>query len=1406
MVEKITHTNLTQSQLLLWTGQQLAPNSPLYNMVLLFEMKGKIDVPHFKKAFRALADQSDALRTVFEVVDGSPQQQVLPHFFYEIEVLDFEDEKGFKAWAAERCQQKFDLAKCAFDSVLGRLPDGRFFWYLNQHHLITDAWGVSVLYNKMADLYAKSLRGELDAAPVLPFFKKYIAYEKDARGQAKRGEVNRFWEEKLAGQPAPPKLYGETNTSATTLSKRVSLDLGQARSDKLRALTQEKDLRSWTQHLSLFNIFSTVLFAYLYRVGGQRKLSIGTPAHNRPTPEFKGTPGVFIEIFPLLAEVQEGDTFGSLYQRVRNGAHGFLRYAQPGAGTPGLSRSFNVVLNYIHATFPDFAGIPTRSEWLHPGHCDPRHHLRMHVHDFDASGSIELHFDLNEAVFDEKMRGEVPGHFLRMLDAFVEDRSQEVGRVPLGSIAFRLSRSVPFRALNAANILSNNVVNDVDRDSLKAMLPKPAILFNGQKTSYQTLEEKSNQLAHFLLKKGIGKGHRAAIFLKRTPDLLTAIFGVLKTGAAYIPIATDYPNKRVEHMLADSQASILLTQSLLENGLPEMSIPVLGMDTERPFYEVEKKEKPAIEIQPEDPAYIMYTSGSTGRPKGVVIPHRALGNYIHWAASQYNAVEKPAMPLFTSIGFDLTVTSIFLPLAMGGTVVVYEEVDNGPDLSLLQVIEDDLVDLIKLTPSHLALLRGKDLRQSRIQTMIVGGEDLRTELAKSIHRTFGGSLNIFNEYGPTEATVGCVLHQFDPQNDTQISVPIGKPAANMEALVLDAFGNEVPDGVTGELHIAGAGLATGYWQQGELTEEKFQVLRNETSKISENLGGLTAAPRIYKTGDLARRNRSGNLEYLGRIDQQVKIGGIRIELGEIEAALASHPAIENCVVELRERKGTAVEKEVHHCTECGLPSNYPTAEFDEKGVCNLCRSFETYRQKAQKYFKTMDDLKSLFAKAKDLPADEAGKNKSEYDCLMLFSGGKDSTYALGQLVDMGLKVLTFTLDNGYISEQAKANIRRVVGQLGVDHVFGETPAMNEIFVDSLHRHSNVCNGCFKTIYTLSIKIALEKGIPYIVTGLSRGQFFETRLTEELFWNEAVDVAAIDQTILEARKAYHRVDDAACRLLDVSMFENDEVFDKVQYVDFYRYTDVSLDEMYAYLDRRLPWVRPTDTGRSTNCSINQLGIYVHKKKEGYNNYAFPYSWDVRMGHKQRDAALEEINEVIDEREVKRMMAEIGYVEEENGAAPTDGKQLVAYYISKEKIPAADLRKHLAGDLPEYMLPTHFVRLEAMPLTANGKIDRGALPKIDAARPDSGIGYVAPRSEFEEILAGIWSEVLAIEGVGVYDNFLELGGHSLAAIRLMARTNEAFELDLPVSCVFEKPTIADIAGHIENTIMELLEEVE
>jgi amino acid adenylation domain-containing protein len=915
-----------------------------------------------------------------------------------------------------------------------------------------------------------------------------------------------------------------------------------------------------------------------------------------------------------------------------------------------------------------------------------------------------------------------------------------------------------------------------------------AIRLGDRALSYRELNERASQIAAGLRAMGVAPRHLVVLCMEHSIEVVAAILGVLKAGAAYVPLDPEIPAERLALLLRDvaegqgGAAPVVVTQPHRADRVPAGSARVMTLDATFASVARFPVSVPDAVVGANDPAYVIYTSGSTGTPKGVVIGHRSLVNYIWWASAQYAQGERLTWPLFSSLAFDLTVTSIFTPLVTGGRIVVYSEDAGGHSMVIFKVIQDGVADIVKLTPAHLAMIREKDLGRTRIRRLIVGGEDFKTEVARGTAEAFGRPVEIFNEYGPTEATVGCMIHRFDPGKDRAPSVPIGRPAANTRVYVLDERLTPVPTGVVGQMYLAGDGLAIGYFNRPELTAQSF-VTAADPRQLRPNAAGATpATERLYKTGDLARWTVDGRLEFLGRADHQVKLGGFRIELGEIEARLLKHGDIKDCVVAVVNSAAAKPKTTVTHCSACGLASDYPGSTFDADGVCNMCRAYATYVDRAQVYFKTTDDFRKIVAEMK-------AARTGEYDCIVLLSGGKDSTYMLYQLRALDLKILTFTLDNGFISEEAKANIRRTVQALGVDHIFGTTPHMNEIFVDSLKRFSNVCNGCFKTVYTLGTNLAHEKGIRYIITGLSRGQFFETRLTEDVFRRPDLNAEKLDEIVLEARKAYHQRSDAVASRLEVDVFRDEGIFKEIQFVDFYRYWSVSLEDLYAFLDTHAAWTRPTDTGRSTNCLINDLGIYLHKKQRGFHNYSLPYSWDVRLGQKTRAESMEELDDAIDETRVKQLMAEIGYTE----PAPNQGvDRLVAYYVADQTFTASDLRAHLAVQLPEYMLPTHFVRLESLPLTPNGKVDRKALPAPTAEHTQPPADAAdGPRTETEKALAAIWAELLNVERVGLHDEFFELGGHSLLAISAVSRIRDVFGVDIPLEVMFETPTIAGLA---------------
>ncbi len=431
-----------------------------------------------------------------------------------------------------------------------------------------------------------------------------------------------------------------------------------------------------------------------------------------------------------------------------------------------------------------------------------------------------------------------------------------------------------------------------------------AVLHGDRKLTYRELNERSNRFARILRENGVKPGALVGILAETSPAVVMAILGVLKAGAAYLPIEPRYPRARKRFLLEDSKAVLLLTQRALENsgkqGPPEWE----GRKAYIEDIDVNQGNASNLEniAVPSDPVYVIYTSGTTGKPKGVLIEHKGLINYIWWAARNYVKKETVNFPLYTSISFDLTVTSLFTPLISGNAVVIYS--GEYGELLIPKIVQDNQVGVVKLTPSHLQQLKDKDIEESNIKRFILGGEMLTTSISREIYDNFHGNIEIYNEYGPTEATVGCMIYQYDPRdNDNRQSVPIGTPAANTQIHLLDKNLNPVPIGAVGEIYIAGDGITRGYLNRPELTAEKF-CLRRPGGSFCKNrpldphknfLLKSTHSP-IYQTGDLGRWLPDGNIVFLGRIDYQVKIKGFRIELGEIEKHLSKHKNIKQSVV------------------------------------------------------------------------------------------------------------------------------------------------------------------------------------------------------------------------------------------------------------------------------------------------------------------------------------------------------------------------------------------------------------------------------------------------------------------------------------------------------------------------------
>ncbi len=1321
-------------------------------MVWRFDLYQAIDPGRFAAALEMVVDRHDALSASFGEREGAPYQYRSAFAFSLPEPLDLSTTSDPNADLQDVIDSfvatPFDFAKPCYRALLVRMGPDHWVWLSAQHHIACDAQSGALLFDAVSRAY------EVPDAPQDPAPSFFEAAERiDTAYRSMAQDVP------AAQVPQPPQsiLYGGSD-SRMCKSTRVTVPVPGDAIDALIALGHQARFRMFTPDLTRFALLLTAYAAFLSRVSGDQTVMVGLPAHNRLNETDQSTIGLFVEVLPFELDVNDEDTFETLFDKVRAGLGTFLREARPNALARHGTGAPACVLNYIMARFGPFAGKDAKVSWLHSGAHDPHHPLRLHVTQFDGE-TCDLALDVSANVLAETGADTVAGHLANLIVAVVSNRALPIGAIPLCGAAERREIQVLSRGPAKPEAAKKDVLALIG--ARVATDPDAMALKSGAETlSYRELWARSADVAADIAARNMPDGP-VAIHMKRSVDCILAILGTLRAGRPFVPIAANTPPKRL--------SAILETAKVVAAFGDEETTPAMS-DSGTLCLAVTGTAGDAPDVPASDTAYVVFTSGSTGVPKGVEVSQDGLSRYIQWAARTFGGNAPADYAFFSSLSFDLTITSIFAPLISGGAIHVYAE-RGETDLAVLDVFADDAVDVVKLTPSHLSLVCEDRRALSRIRTLVLGGENLSTALCRRALETLSPDLRILNEYGPTEAVVGCMVHAFDPDADAEASVPIGGPAEGVEITIRDRALGLLPVGVKGEICIGGR-LAKGYLARPDLTQEQFVTDGDGT--------------RIYRSGDIGRLRKDGVFEYFGRADDQLKLGGVRIEPAEIEHALRGVSGVKAVYTGVPPKPASTAPN--RHCTRCGLPDTFPGAAFTADGLCQICEQYESYKDRAQAYFRPEPELAAKLQEA-------ASKSRGAYDAVMLLSGGKDSSYAAYRLGAMTSRVLAVTLDNGFIAEGAKANINRVVRDLGWDHRYLTTDKMNAIFVDSLNRHSNVCQGCFKAIYTLAIRTARIEGAPIIVTGLSRGQFFETRLTPELFTTGAPTCAELEGMVTEARRRYHGEDDAIARLLDTGDLSDGTFLDEVEIVDIYRYIDVPVSEIYRFLDAAGAWQRPPDTGRSTNCLINDAGIHVHKIREGYHNYALPYSWDVRMGHKTRDQALAELYDDIDETAVEGILNKIGY-ETPVLPRPSNFSGPTTFVATDGTATRQAMSDALSEHLPREARPSQIVIVKTLPLTPNGKVDTSLLPWPSANdHPNSASDITPPKTKMELRLATIFRDVIPHATLGRVTDFFDIGIDSLAAIQIAMRANEA-GIALPATALFEHRTLKSLAAVAEG----------
>ncbi|MEV0932503.1 amino acid adenylation domain-containing protein [Streptomyces phaeochromogenes] len=887
---------LMSGQLGLWHAQQLNPDNPIYNMGEYIEIHGAVDTDLFEAAARRAVLEFDSFCLRFEgAADEIPRQYFdlrNDWLFHVIDVSrDGDPRSSAESWMRADMRRPVDLRDGElFTQVIFKLEEDLFLWYQRVHHIIADGLAGSLMASRVAAVYTALLAGEslTDIGPP----SSSVLMDADAEYRASEEfELDRqYWTERLSDRPQPVSLSGQKPSATPHELIRHTLHIPAEAAVELRASARRLGT-------SLSGLAVAASAAYLHRATGQEDIVLGIPVIGRKT-ALRDIPGMTANIIPLRLTVQPKATARELVKQVSRGVRDALRHQRyryedilRDLKLVGRSGLYPLLVNIVSFDYDLRFGDASSSVYGLGG--INFNDLSISVYDRSSDGRISVVVEANPDLYS---RGAVHEHAARFLD-----------------VMNWMARSTAEERVHRITLMSGSeerlVVeewNDTARDVPAATLPElfqtqaartpdaVAVVFEGAEVTYAELNARANRLARLLIDRGVGPESLVAVMMHRSVDLVVALLAVVKAGGAYVPVDPDYPAERITYLLADARPLLVLTSTDLASRLTDSHPPHVAVDDPRTTTALEDLDdtdptdtERRATLLPAHPAYVIYTSGSTGRPKGVAVPHAGVVNWLSWLQGTYNLAASERVLQKTPFGFDVSVREFFWPLLQGATLVVAKPSGHRDPAYLAELIQRERVTIAHFVPSLLQVFLREPAAAActDLRAVFCSGEALPSDVAGQLRNVLDVPLH--NLYGPTEASVEVTAWTYD-SDTSRSSVPIGRPVWNTQVYVLDAALRPVPVGVAGELYLAGVQLARGYVDRPGLTAERFVA------------NPFTPGERMYRTGDLARWNADGQVEYLGRTDDQVKVRGFRIELGEVEAALTAHSSVAQAAVVVRE--------------------------------------------------------------------------------------------------------------------------------------------------------------------------------------------------------------------------------------------------------------------------------------------------------------------------------------------------------------------------------------------------------------------------------------------------------------------------------------------------------------------------
>jgi amino acid adenylation domain-containing protein len=1459
---------LSYAQQRLWFLDQLEPGNAFYNISVSVRLSGEVNDAALEQSLNEIVRRHENLRTTFVTTNGQAEQAIAGRLFVPVVRVDLTalPEPSRQTALLNLCHREVSIP---FELSTGPLIRVTLFALSNEadkhecvllvilHHIISDGWSSSLLIREFGSIYEAFSQGKASPLKELAIqYADFVYWQRQWLVGAVLQRQTDYWRKQLEGAPKLHELPTDRIRPGimSYCGANYYFTVPLALTEKLHILSRSHDV---TLFMTLLASFKVLLFRYSH----QQDLSIGTPIANRNRLEIEDLIGFFVNTLVLRSDLSGDPQFDVLLAKVKQTvldaqSHQDLPFEQVvEALQPERNMSYNPLFQvlFVFQNTPQsslkLSGLQINA--MDEENTTTKFDLTLFIS--ERAGALECTFEYNIDLFDHSTISRLAEHYLTLLQGIVNRPRARLSELPLLTQKEKQQILIDWND-TAVNYPQGETIPQLFEEQVVKNPNAVAIVFEDRSVTYAELNARANQLAHYLRTKGVGPDVLVGLCVERSLEMIVGLMGTLKAGGAYVPLDPGYPQDRLDFMITDVNAPIVLTQASLLNKLALCSSRILCLDTQWHEVAVEPATNPVVPIMPENLAYCIYTSGSTGRPKGVGVPHQGILNRLHWMQEQYCLNETDRVLQKTPFSFDVSVWEFFWPLMTGACLLVAGPEQHKDSIAMINMIVQHEISTLHFVPSMLQAFvdtSGME-RCTSLRRVICSGEALPADLVRQFYKKSVAQLH--NLYGPTEASVD-VTAWFCTPDKTDDSIPIGRPIANISLYILDKQLNPVPVGVLGELHIGGIGLARGYLNRPDLTAEKF---------IPNPFG--VQGSRLYKTGDLACYLMNGDIEYLGRIDHQVKIRGVRIELGEIESLLMQSPEVKEVVVLAREdipgdkRLVTyIVPDRVNQNPDVeGFRSNISGEQvsqwqmlweltYDKETVQNAEANFSGWNSSytglsipEDEMYEWLDNTVKRINRYKPHSVLEIGCGGGlllfrvapycdRYVCTdfslaalsyiqsQLDSFGQDMSHVqtlnrpANDFTEIAEKSFDMVIINSvvqyfptvnYLIDVLKGAIRSIIpgGRLFIGDVRNLAllyPFYVAVELQQASASMDITE-LKQRIYGYQTKeeelvidphffLILRTQIPeisYVEILPKRGRF-QNEMTqfrydvvlhigthaddvEDLTW---IDWKVEKLTLLKLRQiltqqmpeiiAIKNIPNArvmnevhAFELLD-GMKSPQTVNDLQKSLIAWQSTGIDPEDLWN-LSLDLPYaIEISWMNGSGNGSFDLVCLHNYSSDNAFATKSLKWSVDETDDYKRKDVYANN---------------------------PLQGR------IHQDI--KARLQGLLQEKLPSYMVPTHFAFLDALPLTGSGKIDRKALPALDLS-VQLQKQYVAPRTKTEEILTGIWTEILNVNRIGIQDNFFELGGNSLLAVTLAHTIQSVLGGNLDLVALFQAPTIEEFA---------------